>query len=225
MKNRILNISKTIFAAALIGLVATGCKQDFEEINENPNLTQAPLSYGIFNAANKLVTDATRNSFESARVTLPWVQYSAQTNYTEEDRYQYRLTSGDALWRNLYAAASNYKKIIDLNTDPATAGQTSAYGPNDNQIAASRVMLSYVFLQLVDTFGDVPYYSYGSDDADFQALAVEETLKPVFAPQAKIYATSIELLCEFYQKNASIDISAYIPAITSLNRPICTTIN
>lgn len=28
-------------------------------------------------------------------------------------------------------------------------------------------------------------------------------------PQAKIYATSIELLCEFYQKNANIDISAY----------------
>ncbi len=196
MKNRIFNLSKTIVAVALLGLVTTACQQDFEEINDNPNATQTPLSYGVFNAANKMVTDATRNSFESARVTLPWVQYSAQTNYTEEDRYQYRLTSGDALWRNLYTAAANYKKIIDLNTDPETAGTTSAYGPNENQIAASRVMLSYVFLQLVDTFGDVPYYSYGTEDADFQALAVDETLKPVFAPQAKIYADIMNELKE-----------------------------
>lgn len=196
MKNRILNLSKTIVAAALIGFVSTGCKQDFDEINDNPNATQVPLSYGVFNAANKMVTDATRNSFESARVTLPWVQYSAQTNYTEEDRYQYRLTSGDALWRNLYAAAANYKKIIDMNTDPETAGPTSAYGPNENQIAAARVMLSYVFLQLVDTFGDVPYYSYGSDDPDFQALSVEETVKPKFASQEKIYADILNELKE-----------------------------
>ncbi len=196
MKNRILNLSKTILATALIGVVSIGCTQDFEAINDNPNATQTPLSYGVFNAANKMVTDATRNSFESGRVTLPWVQHSAQTNYTEEDRYQYRLTSGDALWRNLYAAASNYKKIIDLNTDPATAQTTSAYGANENQIAASRVMLAYVFLQLADTFGDIPYYSYGTVDPDFQALAVQETLKPVFAPQAKVYADIMKELKE-----------------------------
>lgn len=196
MKNIILNLSKTIAAATLIGAVSIGCTQDFDEINDNPNATTTPLSYGVFNAANKMVTDATRNSFESGRLALPWVQYSAQNNYTEEDRYQYRLTSGDALWRNLYTAAANYKKIIDLNTDPETAGTTSAYGPNANQIAASRIMLSYVFLQLVDTFGDVPYYSYGSDDADFQALAVDETLKPVFASQDKIYADILKELKE-----------------------------
>lgn len=196
MKNKIFQFSKVATAVLVLGLTAVGCTQDFNELNDNPNLTQTPLSYGVFNAANKLVTDATRNSFESGRVTLPWVQYSAQTNYTEEDRYQYRLTSGDALWRNLYAAAANYKKIIDMNTDPATKDAVSAYGPNENQIAASRVMLSYVFLQLVDTFGDVPYYSYGSQDADFQALKVDETIKPKFASQAKIYADIMKELKE-----------------------------
>lgn len=196
MKNKIFKFSKVATAVLVLGLTAVGCTQDFNELNDNPNLTQTPLSYGVFNAANKLVTDATRNSFESGRVTLPWVQYSAQTNYTEEDRYQYRLTSGDALWRNLYAAAANYKKIIDMNTDPATKDAVSAYGPNENQIAASRVMLSYVFLQLADTFGDVPYYSYGNQDPDFQALKVDETIKPKFASQAKIYADIMKELKE-----------------------------
>lgn len=186
------------FAAVLITSTATlvSCRQDFEEINTNPNSPETALSYGIWNAANKLVTDATRNSFESARVTLPWMQYSAQTAYTEEDRYQYRLTSGDALYTQLYTAASNYKEIIRMNTDPKTAGPTSAYGSNKNQIAASRAMLSYVFLNLADTFGDIPYYSYGTDDPDFQALNVNETFKPKFASQEKIYADILKELKE-----------------------------
>ncbi len=195
MKN-IKRIAYAIAAVLVTSTATVSCTQDFEEINTNPNSPETSLSYGIWNAANKIVTDATRNSFESARVTLPWMQYSAQTAYTEEDRYQYRLTSGDALWTQLYTAASNYKQIIKMNTDPETAGPTSAYGSNANQIAASRVMLAYVFLNLADTFGDVPYYSYGTSDPDFQALNANEFLRPKFAPQAKIYTDIMKELKE-----------------------------
>ena len=193
------NIKKYVFIVATALLVTStvvSCADSFEEINTNPNSPEAALTYGIFNWANKAVTDATRNSFESGRVTLPWVQYSAQVAYTDEDRYQYRLTSGDALWTNLYIAASNYKKIIEINTDPTTAGTASAFGSNKNQIAASRVMLSYVFLNLADTFGDIPYYSYGNQDADFQALNVNDYLKPKFASQSKVYADILKELQE-----------------------------
>ncbi len=186
-----------VLAAAFFTTTAVvSCTESFDEINTNPNSPEVALTYGIFNWANKSVMDATRNSFESARVTLPWMQYSAQTAYTEEDRYQYRLTSGDALWTNLYIAASNYKKIIEINSDPETAATASPYGSNKNQIAASRVMLSYVFLNLADTFGDIPYYSYGNQDPDFQALNVNEYLKPKFASQAKIYADIMKELSE-----------------------------
>lgn len=194
------NIKKIAYAFAAVLITSsatvTSCRQDFEEINTNPNSPETALSYGIWNAANKIVTDATRNSFESARVTLPWMQYSAQTAYTEEDRYQYRLTSGDALWTQLYTAASNYKEIIRMNTDPKTAVTTSAYGSNKNQIAASRVMLSYIFLNLADTFGDIPYYSYSTVDPDFQALNANEYLRPKFASQAKVYADIMKQLKE-----------------------------
>ncbi len=193
------NIKKIAYAFAVSVVTSAAmvsCTQDFDEINTNPNNPETALTYGVWNASNKIVTDATRNSFESGRVTLPWVQYSAQTAYTEEDRYQYRLTSGDALWTQLYTAASNYKKIIQVNTDPETAVQASAYGSNANQIAASRVMLSYVFLNLADTFGDIPYYSYGNSDADFQALNANEYLKPKFASQAKVYADIMKELKE-----------------------------
>lgn len=195
MKN-IKRYAFVIAAAFFTTTAVVSCTESFEEINTNPNNPEVALTYGVFNWANKQVTDATRNSFESARVTLPWMQYSAQVAYTEEDRYQYRLTSGDALWNNLYTAASNYKQIIDINSDPSTAGAASAYGSNANQIAASRVMLSYVFLNLADTFGDIPYYSYGTSDPDFQALNVNEYLKPKFASQQKVYADILKELDE-----------------------------
>ncbi len=200
------NIKRYAFVLASAFFTTTAvvsCSDSFEEINTNPNNPEVALTYGIYNAANKAVTDATRNSFESARVALPWMQYSAQTAYTEEDRYQYRLTSGDALWRNLYGAASNYKQIIDMNTNPETAVAASAYGSNKNQIAASRVMLSYVFLNLADTFGDIPYYSYGNKDADFQALNVEEFLKPKFASQQKVYA---DIMKELQEAAAMVEV-------------------
>lgn len=189
MKNKLLIILSVIN----LGLL-TSCREDFDAINQDPNRTTTPLTYGLFNSANKELMDGTRNSFESGRVTLPWVQYSAQRNYTEEDRYQYRITSSDALWNTYYYAAQDYKTILDLNSNPNTKGAVSAYGPNENQIAASRVMLAYIFYNLADTFGDVPYYSYGTQDADFQALNMVDYIQPKFAPQAKIYADILKEL-------------------------------
>ena len=185
-----------ILSAATLLFSVTNCSDKFDEIDVNPNQTSNPLTYGIFNGAAKEYMTEMRGSFSSGRVALPWVQYSAQNAYTEEDRYQYRLTSGVSIWSVSYRVAQDYKQIIDLNTDPATKDQMSAYGPNNNQIAASRTMLAYVFLNLVDTFGDIPYWSYGNKDADFQALNVNGQLQPKFASQAKVYADILKELKE-----------------------------
>lgn len=180
---------------ALTTFAVTSCTKDFDEINTNPNSTDNPTSFGLFNYANKAFMDNTRDGFTSGRMTLPWVQYSAQRNYTEEDKYQYRLTVANSLYTNLYAYAMDYKKIIDLNTNPATATIQNNYGPNANQIAAARVMLANIFLTLTDSFGDVPYYSYGNKDSDFQALD-PSNITPKFASQSKIYADILKELKE-----------------------------
>lgn len=188
---------KKIYTLLVGGLVAlSSCNKDFEEINTNPNSPDAFISYAVFNGANKALMDGTRGPFTSGRVALQWVQYSAQRNYTEEDRYQYRPTSGDNLWSGYYLVAQDYKTIIELNTSDKTKGEASSYGKNENQIAAARIMLAYIFSNLADTFGDVPYYSYGSDDSDFQALETEKTLTPVYASQQKIYTDILKELKE-----------------------------
>lgn len=191
----------TLMASAVL-FTTTSCRQDFEEINKSPNSPEKMLSYGLFNHANKALMDNDRGSFSSLRITAPWVQYSAQRNYTEEDRFLYRLSVGDNLWSSFYTTAQDYKTIIDLNIDVKTKDEMTQYGTNNNQIAAARIMLAYTFSHLVDRFGDVPYYSYGSKDEDFQAL--KDIITPKFASQEKIYT---DILKELKEASEMIDMS------------------
>ncbi|GAB0155381.1 SusD/RagB family nutrient-binding outer membrane lipoprotein [Chryseobacterium sp. Alg-005] len=197
-------MKKIFFILSVLTATVTlnSCADNFDEIDTNPNSTDKPLTFGLFNSANKELTDNTRDEWVSGRMVLPWVQYSAQRAYTEEDRYQYRLPNAATFWSVSYTVAQDYKEIIKLNTDPTTREQMSVYGPNENQIAAARVMLSYVFLNLVDSFGDVPYYSFGNSDPDFQALSIDATLQPKFASQQKIYA---DILKELKEASEMID--------------------
>lgn len=195
------NISKL----ALVGILSlsTSCRESLEDININPYQPENVPTSGIFNSAAKELMDATRNSFESGRMTLPWVQYSAQVNYTEEDRFQFRQSSSTSLYTNLFRVAKDYKSIIEANTDNRKV-QASKYGSNENQIAVARIMLSYVFSTLADTYGSIPYYSYGNQDTDFQALDLEKYPQPLYAPQAKIYA---DILDELKKASEQIDTS------------------
>lgn len=179
------------------------CTDQLDDVNTNPNepnMSEVP-GYGLFNGAVVFLMDQSRGSFSSGRMALPWVQYSAQNNYTEEDRFQFREGTNQSLYTNYYLAAIDFKTIIDANTDPAGKIFNANFGNNDNQIAAARVMLAYTFLQLVDAYGDVPYYSYGNKDADFQALQLTTYIKPKFASQQKIYA---DLLKELKEASAMI---------------------
>jgi hypothetical protein len=198
---------KKIFISILsiVALLTTtvSCTDQLESTNTNPNepiVTEVP-GYGLFNSAVTFLMDQSRGSFSSGRMTLPWVQYSAQRNYTEEDRFQFREGTNQSLYTNYYLAALDFKTIIELNTNPETKIYNAGFGNNENQIAAARVMLAYTFLQLVDAYGDVPYYSYGNKDADFQALQIGEFIKPKFASQQKIYA---DLLKELKEATAMI---------------------
>ncbi|CAI8724178.1 SusD/RagB family nutrient-binding outer membrane lipoprotein [Chryseobacterium sp. IT-36CA2] len=194
----------SILTLAGLSLALSSCADKFDEIDVNPNSTENPLPTGLFNNANKEYMDYTRDAWVSGRMMLPWVQYSAQRQYTEEDRYQYRLTTGTQLWTRSYYVAEDLRKIIELNTDPATAAKMSNYGANANQIAAARVMLSYVFLNLVDAFGDIPYWSYSNKDTDFQALNVKQYLQPKFASQQKVYA---DIMKELKESAEMIDLT------------------
>ena len=183
MKN--INL-KCFVAVACLGVLFS-CDNDLESINENPNAPEVVPTSSIFASATRQAVQVSRGSFTSGRLTLPWMQYWGQNAYADEDRYQPRQTTIEDVFELTYRAGQNFKAIIDLNSDEETRLEAALSGNNENQIAASRVMLSSIFFELTNYYGDVPYYSFGSDDPDFQALDINSTFNPAFASSQKIY--------------------------------------
>jgi len=168
------------------------------EYYESPNAAAVVPTPGILNRVQKQLMVDTRDEWFSGRQALLWAQYWGQVNYTEEDRYQYRETVNENGWDDLFMHAEDLKAIIDFNTDETIKTDMVAYGPNENQIAAARILLAYIFHQAVEVWGDVPYYSYGNEDPDFQALdlVVGDQKYPKYASQQKIYEDLLKELDE-----------------------------
>lgn len=179
----------------LITSILLSCEVDYLS---NPNNPEVAPTYGIMNRVQKRLMDDTRDEWFSGRQALLWVQYWNQINYTEEDRFQYRESVNKRAWDDLYKNAQDLRDLIEFNTDEATKGDMAQFGANENQIAAARIMLTYVYLNAVELWGDVPYYSYGSDDASFQANQLKDKGidQPAYATQEAIYADMLKELDE-----------------------------
>jgi hypothetical protein len=150
----------------------------------------------MVNAQFRLCQDI-RDEWYSGRMVLPWVQYWAQLNYTEEDRYQYRENSNNDTWKTVYTDLMDLQRIVELNTSEATKGDMLQYGATQNQIAAARILKTWVFNLLTDSYGPIPYHSVGTVDPDFQALnATTGVIGPVYASQEKVYRDMIKELKE-----------------------------
>jgi len=183
-----MKIFNTIIVLALLAF--TACDVDYES---NPNEPTTPPSSAVFNhAVDQIMTD-TRDVWFSGRFTTVTMQYWQQSEYGDEDRYGYRESMRET-WADFYYNLENLRKVIQLNTDEATAADMQAYGSNNNQIQTARIMMAYQFNIMADTWGDIPYYSYGSDNEAFHALQMgdipgdEQILEPAYATQEAIYA-------------------------------------
>lgn len=188
--------------SSLIGLLTlsmVSCTKGFEDINTNPNVPEdgeAP-TYTLFNGANRYLMNYTRDGFWIARMSMPWMQYSAQNNYVEEDKYQYRDSQTSNGWIYLYSSANTFKNIIAICEDPKLMVATAAYGNLNNQIASARIMMAYTFDNLVSHFGPVPYWSYGGrENPNFQALDIDKYPLPVYVTEEEIYKDLLKELKE-----------------------------
>ena len=195
-----MRLLKYFSSVILGGLLITSCGVDYLD---NPNEPIVAPTAGLMSRVQKQLMNDTRDEWFSGRMSLLWVQYWSQVNYTEEDRFLYRETVNKAGWNDIYANARDLKSIIEINTDPELKIDAATVAPNENQIAAARIMLAYIFHLAADVWGDVPYYSYGSDNPDFQALMGDESvLTPKYAQQEDIFE---DLLKELDEAQAMIN--------------------
>jgi hypothetical protein len=180
--------SKSLIYPLLAGvLLWAGCTRNFDEINTDPNNPREVPSSALMTNAQKSLMDDIRDEWFSGRQSYLYAQYFAQRTYTEEDRYQLRQTTNNTYWILIYNDLKDLQEVIRLNTDPASKIKMAAYGNNENQIAAARILKAWAFHILTDAYGDIPYT---------EALQGESILTPKYTPQAEIYADLIKELTE-----------------------------
>jgi hypothetical protein len=158
---------------------ATACETDLTGINTDPNNpTNAPAS-ALFTQATVLGVRRFAGAGQLSGTSL-FAQHLAQVQYVEEDRGRLRTETIDAWFRDAYVGElEDYEKVIEQG-DSLEAPNTS--GP-------ARVMQTWVFQNMTDYWGDIPYS---------EALKVDKggPLKPKYDPQKDIYYGMLKTLTD-----------------------------
>lgn len=178
-----MKLKITVLLTALT-LAGSACKEDFFDVNTNPNtLPTATPSFVFTNAQSTTTLNLININELGSYWSGQWTQSNGYIISTTQ--FGYNFTNGDFnFWDGYYDNLNDYQFVID-NAD--ANGQKFLKGP-------AKVMKALIFQQLVDMYGNVPYS---------EALKGNNVLAPKFDDQKAIYESIITLLDE-----AIIDIKA-----------------
>ncbi len=123
-------------------LLSLSCTEDFEEINTNPN---SPEAIGPqFLLSNVISVAADENTYDQGfRLANYLAQFAASVEFERIDRYE--MGSNAQYWNQNFRLLNDIKSI---QTNPAT---------NEAYNAVADIMKCYLFSQLTDMWGDIPY--------------------------------------------------------------------
>ena len=166
---------------AIIAIVMASCSK-IADINYSPNSPSEPQTA-------LLITNAQRASVPALIGSITprlYVQYTSDVIYTQGSRYFDRLFDYSGTYSGPLA---DLNLVIKLNTDDETKSEPYVLGggSNANQIASSRVLRAFIFLNATDRWGDIPYS---------EALKGVEELTPKFDRQQDVYNDIFKELTE-----------------------------
>ncbi len=154
-----------IFTLACVCL--TGCTSDFENINENPNAPQEVSPE--FLLTNVIAAESNENTYnQGLRLNNYLAQFIADVEFERIDRYELGGNSG--YWNLIYGLLTDLETMKDLP------------GYNDAYDGVAEILRSYLFSQLTDMWGDVPY----TEAVQFEEL----NFTPVYDTQEEIYTAA-----------------------------------
>ena len=133
---------KCLISLFCFALCTTGCTDDFEEINENPN---SPQSVGPqFLLTNVISVEANQNAYlQGFRLANYLAQFAASVEFERIDRYE--MGTNAEYWNTIFQLSSDIQSM------------KQAEGTNEAYFAVGDIMQSFLFSQLTDLWGDVPY--------------------------------------------------------------------
>ena len=156
------------------GALSMSCSNFDEDININPNIpSEASGTQLIANAQLSLpgLSSSPQGEFLA--------QYLAETQYVGVSLYPQESTNFYGWYEGPLA---NLEAVLDSEED-----LSGAEGPVANQIAVAKILKAYIYWNITDRWGDVPYS---------EALKGADEFTPVYDTQKSIYESLFQLLKE-----------------------------
>lgn len=162
-------------------LSTTACETDLTGLNTNPNNPTVAPAPSLFTNATVTTVGRFNGGFQTLSMTSLFAQHVAQVQYVEEDRGRIRTEVIDGLFTNLYVnELEDYQKVIDIGVlDELPNVSGPAY-----------VMQSWVYQNITDLWGDIPYSEALKGDV------AGGSLTPKYDPQKDIYYGLLQTLTD-----------------------------
>jgi hypothetical protein len=158
----------TAAATIIFTLLVTGsCTRDYAEVNTNKNNTTSVTPDLLLSQIIKSMMDRQVN--EAWGIGNIVVQYHSKIQFVNEDRYGWN--ERNSVWDDVYSNYRNIQNIfIGIKSD-----ETSPY------FGVGLILKSWMFAQVTDAYGDVPYSEAGKAKTD-------RIYQPVYDKQEDVYA-------------------------------------
>jgi len=168
-------MKKLIILLSVLLVLGSACKKDFLNIDEvNPNSASAVPANLVLPAALNSVAELIDNNDDYAFIYVWHGMWSTSNGYiapTNLTQYNLLNTSYQVIWDNSYLALQNLDYVV----------KSSSASSQKYFRAIGIIMEVYLYHNLVDCYGNIPYSQAlkGSDAA--------QVLKPAYDPMQTIY--------------------------------------
>lgn len=160
-------------------LFMSSCTRDFDIINENPNSSEnIDPQFLLSNVISVLANENTYT--QGFRLSNYLAQFAASVEFERIDRYE--MGTNSQHWEILYGLLTDIESMQNVE------------GTNEAYEAVGDILKSYIFSQLTDLWGDVPYT---------EALKAQEGLtQPKYDTQEAIYTDAQTGILAVLQRSA-----------------------
>ena len=151
---------KKLITFIALSIVTVSCS-DVSELNTDPNSAYNTVPSTLVSYAQKELSDYLNTPSVNENNFRLMMQYWQETTYVDESNYDFVSRNiSNSVWADNYVNVLNNlnqaKKIVTTYQPTASEAPTWSV-TKKNQLAIIDMQMVFVYQNLVDTFGDIPY--------------------------------------------------------------------
>ena len=181
---KILYIAGALFISAGI---FTSCERDISLLNIDPKHPEVVPSKNLVVTSERYLADFWVTPSVNLNISRFFTQQWTETQYIDETNYNFITRNQpqnhfNTMYRDVLGPLKQAKKFLDMEAESATLSTATAAKVKTNKKAIIEMLSIYAWLNLVDTFGNVPY------SEALQNEVGATVLQPKYDDAAAIYA-------------------------------------